>query len=150
MGAIVKEIKDGLQISGRYNLMPLVLVLAGVILIAGCKTPSQIIGDITVQDAFDLIEREHANPDFAIVDVRTPTEYAEGHLENAVNINFNADDFEDRISELDRDKTYVIYCRSGVRSAGARDVMERLDFREVYNVLEGIIGWTDAGFAVVQ
>jgi len=150
MGAIVKEIKDRLQTSGRYNLMPLVLVLAGVILIAGCKTPSQIIGDITVQDAFDLIEREHANPDFAIIDVRTPTEYAEGHLENAVNINFNADDFEDRISELDRDKTYVIYCRSGVRSAGARDVMERLDFREIYNVLEGIIGWTDAGFTVVQ
>jgi rhodanese-related sulfurtransferase len=128
----------------------LLLLVSGVLLITGCKTPAQIIGDITVQEALDLIEEEQSNPDFAIIDVRTPAEYADGHLENAVNINFNADDFEDRVDELERDKTYVIYCRTGVRSAGARDVMERLDFSEVYNVLGGITGWTDAGFPVVK
>jgi rhodanese-related sulfurtransferase len=58
--------------------------------------------------------------------------------------------FEDRIDDLDKDKTYVIYCRSGVRSAGALDVMEQLGFKEVYNILEGILRWTDAGFPVVQ
>ncbi|UCB44107.1 MAG: rhodanese-like domain-containing protein [Dehalococcoidales bacterium] len=126
------------------------LLVVGTLLMVGCKAPSQTVGDITVQEAFDLIEQEQDNPDFVIIDVRTPSEYADGHLENAVNIDFRADDFEAIISELDKDKTYVIYCRTGVRSAGARDVMEELGFNEVYNVLEGIIGWVDAGFLVVE
>lgn len=149
MSASVREMTGGWRRAALCGLGLIVLV-AGVMLIAGCKTPVQIIGDITVQEAFDLIEEEQDNPDFAIIDVRTPEEYTEGHIENAVNIDFRTDDFEDRISELDREKTYVIYCRSGVRSAGAFDVMERLDFHEAYNVLEGITGWTDAGFPVVK
>lgn len=150
MGASVREVTGRWRRPNRYNLALAVLLVVGVLLIAGCKTPSQIIGDITVQETFDLIEREQDNPDFAIVDVRTPAEYADGHLENAVNINFRADDFEDRVDELDKDKTYVIYCRTGVRSAGARDTMERLGFSEVHNVLDGITGWVDAGFPVVK
>jgi len=140
----------GRQRSHFYGLMLAVLLMAGPLLIVGCRTSSETIGDITVQEASDLIEKEQGNPDFVIIDVRTPAEYADGHLENAVNIDYNADDFEDRIDELDKYRTYVIYCRSGVRSAGARDVMEELGFNEVYNVLEGIIGWTAAGFPVVE
>jgi len=150
MGTIVGRI-TGRWRKPRFDVLVLaVLLVVGALLIIGCKAPSQIIEDITVQEAFDLIEEEQDNPDFVIIDVRTPEEYDGGHLENAVMIDFRADDFEDRISELDRDKTYVIYCRTGVRSAGALDVMERLGFTEVYNILEGIVGWTDAGFPVVQ
>jgi len=150
MGALLVRMTDRWRRAGRYSLLVLLLLVAGVLLIVGCKTSAQIVEDITVQEAFDLIDEEQDNPDFAIIDVRTPEEYAEGHLENAVNIDFNADDFEDRINELDKDKTYLIYCRSGVRSAGARDVMEELGFSEVYNILEGIVGWTDTGFPVVK
>ncbi len=150
MGVIVRGMTGRWRRTGRYSLVMLLLLVSGVLLITGCKTPSQIIGDITVQEAFDLREEEQDNPDFAIIDVRTPAEYAEGHLENAVNIDFRADDFEDRVDELDKDKTYVIYCRSGFRSAGARDAMKELGFSEVYNVLGGITGWTAAGFPVVK
>ena len=147
MVASVRRITGMWRRLNGYHLI--LLVLISLLLLVGCQMPTQIIGDLTVQEAFDLIEEEQGNPDFAIIDVRTPEEYADGHIENAVNIDFRADDFEDRISELDKDKTYVIYCRSGVRSAGALDVMEQLGFNEAYNVLEGIIGWTDAGFPVV-
>ena len=150
MSVIFGRLTSRWQRSYFYCLALAALLLVGVLLIVGCKASTQIIEDITVQEAFDLIEEEQGNPDFAIIDVRTPGEYAEGHLENAVNINFNAADFEDRVDELDKDKTYVIYCGTGVRSADARDVMERLDFREVYNILDGITGWTDAGFPVVK
>ena len=59
----------------------------------------------------------------AVIDVRTPEEYAEGHVEGATNIDVQASDFDDRIAELDRDTTYVVYCRSGNRSADAAERM---------------------------
>jgi len=149
MSVIIKGV-TGRRRSLLYGLILMVLLVLGTFLVVGCRASTQTIGDITVQEAFDLIEQEQGNPEFAIIDVRTPAEYADGHLENAVNIDYSADDFEDRIDELDKDKTYVIYCRSGVRSAGARDVMEEIGFDEVYNVLEGITGWTAAGFPVVE
>ena len=150
MGAVIGLITGSWRKSRYYSLALVTLLAVGILLIAGCQETSQIIEDITVQEAFDLIESEQGNPPFAIIDVRTPEEYAEGHLENAVNIDFNADDFEDRINELNRDNTYVVYCRSGVRSGSALDAMRQLGFSEVYNVLGGIIDWTDAGFPVVE
>ena len=59
----------------------------------------------------------------AVIDVRTPEEYAEGHVEGATNIDVQATDFDDRVAELDRDTTYVVYCRSGNRSAAAAERM---------------------------
>ena len=140
--------------------MLLALLAVGTLVMVGCKgdggqaaieeAPSQIIKDITPQEAFELIQKEQASPDFAIIDVRTLEEFAGGHLEDALNIDFYAADFEDRLNELDKSGTYVIYCRSGRRSGTARSTMERLGFQEVYNVLGGINRWTDEGLPVVE
>ena len=129
-----------------------VLVAAGLLL-AGCSqsTPGaidQVIEDITPQAAFDMIQQEEDDPDFAILDVRTPEEVADGYIEGAVNIDFYADDFRDQLDRLDRDKTYLIYCRSGGRSGSARDTMQELGFAEVYNVLGGMNDWRAAGLPV--
>ena len=59
----------------------------------------------------------------SVIDVRTPEEYAEARVEGATNIDVQASDFDDRIAELDRDTTYVVYCRSGNRSAAAAERM---------------------------
>ena len=59
-----------------------------------------------------------------VVDVRTPAEYAEGHLEGAVNIDLQDSGFEEAITALDDDGQYVVYCRSGNRSAQAASLME--------------------------
>lgn len=64
----------------------------------------------------------------AIIDVRTPEEFAEGHLEGAVNINWQDPTFIEQVSVLDKNGTYVIYCRSGNRSAQAVDTMESIGF----------------------
>ena len=65
--------------------------------------------------------------DTVIVDVRTPAEYATGHLEGAVNIDFQSPSFDDVVAELDSDADYVVYCQSGNRSAQAVSVMEDAD-----------------------
>lgn len=69
----------------------------------------------------------------AVIDVRTPAEFAEGHLEGAVNINIEDPTFADQVSTLAKDGTYVIYCRSGNRSAQAIDAMTSMGFTDLTN-----------------
>ena len=137
-------------------LLSLSLLVGGCNLITGedtCDTPhdsEQQIFDITVQKAFDLIQENTDNPDFIIIDVRTPGEYANGHIEYSLNIDINSGDFVSQLEILDKDKTYLVYCRSGVRSANARDTMAQLGFNNIYNMTSGISEWQSAGFPVVR
>ncbi len=108
---------------------------------SGTVTPTQAIKDITTQEAFDLIQENEGNADFVILDVRTAGEFAEGHVENALNIDYYSETFEDELNQLDKTKTYLVYCRSGGRSRSAVDIMEGLNFREVYHMPGGIIQW---------
>lgn len=87
--------------------------------------------------------------DAIVVDVRTPAEYAGGHLESAVNINFQSADFEATISELDPDDEYVVYCQSGNRSAQAVAAMEAagLDVQDAGGISEAAEA---TGLAIVQ
>jgi len=138
------------------NLMVLILSVSLVIstvLTGGCvssKTPTQIIEDITPQEALTLIQENQNNPDFVIIDVRTPEEFAEGYIENAVIIDFRSETFMDELNKLDKDKTYVIYCRSGRRSSSALNTIAELNFREAYNILGGITKWQEEGLPTTK
>ena len=79
-----------------------------------------------------------------VIDVRTRAEYADGHLTGAQNIDLSADTFTYQISELDRDATYVVYCRTGARSAEAAARMADLGFTDVLDA-GGLSDLVDAG-----
>jgi rhodanese-related sulfurtransferase len=91
---------------------------------------------------------EEAPAGLVVLDVRTPEEFAEGHLTGAVNVDFYAADFGDRLAELDPTLPYVLYCRSGNRSGTTAEMMTELGFEEVYEVDGGILAWAAAGHAV--
>ena len=78
-----------------------------------------------------------------LLDVRTPAETAEGMIEGAREIDFKADDFAARIDSLDRDKTYLVYCRSGNRSGKACALMDELGFEHRYNLEGGYLNWEE-------
>ena len=122
-----------------------VLLITGVILTVSCaaEAPIQITENVTAQEAFTLTQNNQNNLDFVIVDVRTPEEFAEGHVENAINIDFRSENFRDEIDKLDKHKTYLIYCRSGRRSADAINIMEELNFTRIYHMNGGILEWTE-------
>ncbi|MGO8696106.1 MAG: rhodanese-like domain-containing protein [Limisphaerales bacterium] len=80
-----------------------------------------------------------------ILDVRTPREFASGHLQGALNVDVNAPDFAERIKALDKNKTYLVHCASGVRSTRACENLARLDFPRLYNLAGGIKAWIKAG-----
>ncbi|MFK7937200.1 MAG: rhodanese-like domain-containing protein [Saprospiraceae bacterium] len=77
-----------------------------------------------------------SDPNVVILDVRTPGEIAEGKIPNALEIDIQSPDFKQRIEALDKDKTYLVYCKKGGRSARACSAMQELGFGELYN-LEG-------------
>ena len=78
-----------------------------------------------------------------LIDLRTPKEYEEGHIEGSVNIDFFADNFEDEIAKLDKNKTVYIYCASGGRSGETLKLMKESGFKMVYHLPVGYDGWSD-------
>ena len=84
-----------------------------------------------------------------VLDVRTPEEFAGQRLPEATMIDFYEPDFANRIADLDRDAPYLLYCRSGNRSAETRALMEELGFTDVRDVDGGILAWLDSGHPFV-
>ena len=82
------------------------------------------------------------------IDVRTPEEFAGGHIDDAINIDFYSPDFENNIDQLDKNAFYIVYCRTGNRSAEASDIMLRHGFMHITNMTGGITDWIDAGLPV--
>jgi phage shock protein E len=90
-----------------------------------------------------------APDDLVILDVRTPEEFSEGHIDGAVMLDFYRDDFADELAKLDPDVPYVLYCRSGNRSGQALAMMDALGFTEVDDVEGGVINWQTSGLPLV-
>jgi rhodanese-related sulfurtransferase len=130
-----------------------ILTLAGIallgILLAWFLAGSSVSENITTREAFNLIQANKDNPDFVILDVRTPREFSAERLENAINLNYESATFRNDLEKLDRNKIYLIYCRSGRRSGSALEIMKGLNFTEVYNMLGGINGWKAEGLPTI-
>ena len=142
------------------NLMVLALsvsLVIGAALTSGCagkeiETPPQIIEDITPQGAFDLIQENRDNPDFVILDVQAPEHFAGGHIENAINIDYYSETFQEELNKLDKNKTYVVYytCHCGEVDTETLRIMKKFNFREVYNISDGLVRWKSEGFPTVK
>ena len=134
----------------------LCILIVPSLLISGCINQenigpqTQIIEDVTLEEAYALLVDKLGNPNFVIIDVRTPEEYASGHIEKAINLDYYSETFADELDKLDKDKTYLIYCRSANRSGKALDMMAELGFAEVYNMLGGMVQWERTGLPTVK
>ena len=128
-------------------LLTLFLILFSTGLVS-CKQPAPditAITNLTAKEGFDLIKENKNNPDFIILDVRTPEEFNSGHIEKAVNIDYNAANFKEEVGKLDKNKTYALYCGSGRRAVATSDIMGELGFVNIYE-FGGVKQWMDAGY----
>jgi rhodanese-related sulfurtransferase len=103
---------------------------------------SESINTTISVDEFE--KKLNESKDYLLIDVRTTEEYIGGHLPNSANINFNADDFNEKIQKLDKSKTIMIYCLSGGRSSNAASDMIKMGFNRIYNMKGGILAWRNA------
>lgn len=89
-------------------------------------------------------------PGVVPLDVRTPAEYADGHIAGAKNIDVQAGDFAQRVAALDKAASYAVYCRSGNRSQTAVAAMRAAGFTRVFDLVGGITAWTAEGNPVTK
>jgi len=145
----------------NHTLTRIVIGAIAALGLAGCSSasseadstpPSPVV--TTTPPAAHLVDVAEgqalvADPSVVVVDVRTPDEFAQGHLQRAGQVDLSAADFRDRIAQLDRSTTYFVYCHSGNRSAQATAIMAELGFTKVYELRGGIAAWVNAGAPVV-
>lgn len=110
----------------------LAAVFASALLLTGCSSS----GSATNMGAADFIAKI-GEPGVVVVDVRTPEEFAAGHLQGAVNIDVSASTFDSQIAALDKDVVYAVYCRSGNRSTIAVGKMSDAGFTNLFNFNQG-------------
>jgi phage shock protein E len=90
-------------------------------------------------------EQLRADKKNVVLDVRTPAEFAAGHIPGAIHIDVNGPDFDKKVAALDKSKVYLVHCAAGVRSAKACTAMNKLDFKSLFNLEGGMKAWEKAG-----
>ncbi|MFN8358048.1 MAG: thioredoxin domain-containing protein [Spirosomataceae bacterium] len=114
----------------------------------GSCTHRQHAGQTISAPAF--AEKIKQLPTAPVVDVRTPEEFAKGHIPNAVNMDWNGNGFQQQISALDKTAPVLVYCLSGGRSSSAISKMYEWGFKEVYELDGGIMKWRGANLPEIN
>jgi rhodanese-related sulfurtransferase len=129
--------------AARFIMIALVII--------GCspadkKGNTEEASEIVSLDAKGFKESLDTTADAIIIDVRTPPEVAEGIIPGAINIDYNAPDFSEKISGLDKSKPYYVYCMGGGRGSKALDKMKSEGFTKVINLEGGYKSWLENGY----
>jgi phage shock protein E len=119
------------------------IIVSALLFLTGCSSTSSADLDAA---QFQAKTQESG---VITIDVRTPGEFMEGHLVNAVNIDVENPSFATEIEKLDKSATYAVYCRSGRRSANAIATMKDAGFTSMFNLNAGVQEWAAAGLPLV-
>ena len=102
------------------------------------STSSSAFQNLSVAD----FKAKMASPDIVVLDVRTPAEIADGKIAGAMELDFRSSDFASELDKLDKEKTYLVYCRSGGRSSKSCKMMAEKGFHKIYNLDGGFRAWS--------
>lgn len=143
------------------TIAALAIVLVGVLAAAGIMAsgPEEQAGNVRAVERSGASFTQLSAPAFSdavaqggavLLDVRTPEEYAAGHIDGATNLNFYDPAFAGELAALDRNQPYLIYCQSGNRSGQTVERMRSLGFTNVTELAGGINAWNAAGMPLVR
>lgn len=113
------------------------------LIVASCNSQTAV----QTIDVNSFSKKISETPQAQIIDVRTPEEYATGHIENSDNVNWLGDSFVARSDKYDKTKPVFVYCKSGGRSQKAADKLHELGFTTIYNLDGGMLKWEAAGLS---
>lgn len=98
-------------------------------------SPTSASGLLSSQN---FISKYESTPNAVLIDVRTPAEFNAGHIQGAINVDYENTNFESEVKKLDASKTYFIYCRSGNRSSKSMVIMKNSGIKNIYDLQGGI------------
>lgn len=116
------------------------LIIIPAIILTSCYACAQQSEKTKVLDRTDYAQKTEGKK-VVIIDVRTPQEFAAGHIEGAININVKSIDFNEKIENMDKDQPVYIYCQSGNRSRTAAQKLRKAGFTEIYDLKGGFVLW---------
>ena len=120
------------------------LLISSVVVLTGCSSSPSASTLDAAGFAGKIVET-----DVVTLDVRTAGEFMAGHIDGAINIDVEGNTFDAEIANLDKSKTYAVYCQSGRRSQIAVDKMASAGFGSLFNLENGIADWNANGWPVV-
>ncbi len=123
------------------KLRTIVFAFLAALLSTSVVHAEAILKNIPPQETAALIKQYKDSSEFQIVDVRTPEEFNKSHLANAINLDFYDKSFTDELAKLDKNKVYLLYCRTGRRSGIALNMMGKMGFNHAYNMTGGVKQW---------
>ena len=130
--------------------IPIFIICLGFVLPSlGAQDSTRII-TVSAKEAADLIDKHSGNSNFAVLDIRTPGEFQSGHLPDAILVDFYSQTFSDQLNRLDKEKSYLVYCRTGNRSTNSLGLFKKLKFDKIYHMSTGISGWKLQDLPVVK
>lgn len=91
-----------------------------------------------------------SDKDYLLVDVRTPKEYRNGHMQNAINVSYFHSWFGDSIQKLDHNKTVYMYCQTQHRSPIASRKMKKMGFKKIIDLKGGFIKWENNNMPIIK
>jgi thioredoxin len=118
--------------------------IATVLLLTTCSVAQPQIEDKKVLPPKEFSEQLKKNPSAQLIDVRTPNEFSSGHLEGALNLDWNGAEFKNQAATLDKKNPVYVYCLSGGRSASAAEYLRNEGFSSVYEMDGGMMKWRAA------
>ncbi|MCK5638202.1 MAG: rhodanese-like domain-containing protein [Flavobacteriaceae bacterium] len=132
----------------RFNFKIVLLLIVSISLTSCAQgssaKKSNVVSLITPQELNEKLGN------IQLIDVRTPQEFAEGHIDNAKMIDYMQSDFMNKMSKLDTSKVLYIYCRSGNRSGKAARKLEAMGFPKIYDLKGGILNWNQSKMKVIK
>lgn len=123
----------------------MVVLFVSIFALTACGNTGGKVNNLSVADFATKI----SDSSVVLMDVRTPGEFASGHIAGATNLDFESGVFDQEIQKLDKSKVYAVYCRSGNRSGQATAIMAKDGFKTIFNLDGGIINWSSSGRALV-
>ncbi len=102
---------------------------------------------VNATQAADILKNR---PEVTVIDVRTPGEFASGHIDGAINIDYKNPNFATEIAKLDGSKDYLIHCRSGGRSTASLKHFKKQGFSSIIHMDGGMAGWKKSGLPTVK
>jgi rhodanese-related sulfurtransferase len=132
------------------QLTHVVSIILVTIFMVSCSNGQNKAGDGSIAKNVNVEEFTTHIGDAQILDVRTPAEWNEGIMEEAVMANIYDKDFEQQLGKLDKDKPVAVYCKVGGRSGQAMTKMQEMGFKEIYNLNGGMDAWKSSGKPTVK
>ena len=135
--------------SMAYKKLVLFTILLLLVPLA-CSANDAAIQNVNAITFAGLVEKHPSDPNVVILDIRTPAEFNAGHISGAVMLDFYSQTFAGDFKSLDRNKTYLIYCRSGNRSGQLMRAITNLGFKKIYNLENGLKDWVRKGYPLTK